>query len=43
MVRQPFRAEFRAEGFDFVVLTVHAGPEQNLRELEELDHLNYYA
>ncbi len=38
MVRQPFRARFRAGDFDFVLLNVHTSPGINLRELEGLEY-----
>jgi deoxyribonuclease-1-like protein len=38
MVRQPFKAKFRAGKFDFVLLTVHTSPSINLQELEGLDY-----
>jgi len=38
MVRQPYKAKFRAGGFDFVMLTAHTSPEQNLHELEGLEY-----
>jgi hypothetical protein len=37
MVRQPFKAEFRAGEFDFVLLTAHTSPSRNLQELEGLE------
>lgn len=36
MVRQPFKAKFKAGEFDFVLLTVHTRPKVNLKELEGL-------
>jgi len=36
MVRQPFKAKFRAGKFDFILLTVHTSPSVNLKELEGL-------
>jgi len=38
MVRQPFKAKFRAGKFDFVLLTVHTSPSVNLKELEGLEY-----
>ncbi len=38
MVRQPFRARFRAGDFDFVLLNVHTSPGINLDELEGLEY-----
>ena len=38
MVRQPFKAEFRAGVFDFVLLTVHTSPSVNVQELEGLEY-----
>ncbi|MFX0204062.1 MAG: endonuclease/exonuclease/phosphatase family protein [Candidatus Hodarchaeota archaeon] len=38
MVRQPFRATFKAPKFDFVLLTVHTRPKVNIQELERLEY-----
>jgi hypothetical protein len=36
-VRQPFKAEFRAGVFDFILLTAHTSPSINVQELEGLE------
>jgi deoxyribonuclease-1-like protein len=38
MIRQPFKASFRAGDFDFVLLTAHTSPGINFRELEGLEY-----
>ncbi len=37
MVRQPFKAYFRADSFDFILLTAHTSPSINVQELEGLE------
>jgi len=37
MVRQPFKGRFRAGSFDFVLLTAHTRPSDNVNELEGLE------
>lgn len=38
MVRQPYRALFQAGKFDFVLLTAHTSPSDNLAELDGLEY-----
>lgn len=38
MIRQPYKASFKAGQFDFVLLTVHTSPTANLDELEGLEY-----
>ena len=38
MVRQPFKARFRAGDFDFTLITAHTSPSINVQELEGLEY-----
>ena len=38
MVRQPFRANFRAGNFDFILLTAHTSPSINVPELQGMEY-----
>lgn len=37
MVRQPFKAKFKAGNFDFILLTAHTRPSTNVQELDGLE------
>ena len=37
MVRQPFKASFKAGSFDFMLLTAHTSPSINIQELQGLE------
>jgi endonuclease/exonuclease/phosphatase family metal-dependent hydrolase len=40
MIRQPFKAKFKAGDFDFVLLTAHTSPQKNVQELNGLAYLH---